>query len=340
MKRLIPELERGGKRVTNYRGHSVPTGLGIVWLVWAASVASALAIANALAFALTARLGPFADRALGSAISEGPIAAVGRAAPALLLVAGAAAFGMVDDVFGDASARGFRGHLAALAHGRMTTGGLKLLGIGGLSLAASLHLGMLAFAEAPRIGLMPDLAGIATWLLAALVIALSANLVNLADLRPGRALKTYALLAMFGMLFGAWATWAGGDASSLTIAVVRIGGFKLSALALLFGPLLAVWRYDLGERAMLGDAGANAAGALAGFILAWQSPLWLLLVLAVLLLALNLVSERVSFSGVIERVAFLRWLDGLGRLPADEVLAAEAPTGALSVKASDSEDGE
>jgi hypothetical protein len=68
---------------------------------------------------------------------------------------------------------------------------------------------------------------------------------------------------------------------------------------------------------MLGDAGANAAGALAGFLLAWRSPLWLLSVLAVVLLALNVTSERVSFSKVIERVAFLRWLDGLGRIASD-----------------------
>jgi hypothetical protein len=103
----------------------------------------------------------------------------------------------------------------------------------------------------------------------------------------------------------------------LATQLVWIGGVKLSLLALTLGPVLVVWRYDLGERAMLGDAGANAAGALAGFLLAWRSPLWLLAVLVVVLLALNVASERVSFSEVIERVGFLRWLDGLGRLPAD-----------------------
>jgi hypothetical protein len=127
---------------------------------------------------------------------------------------------------------------------------------------------------------------------------------------------------------------------ALSLQFLGIGGVKLSLLALVFGPVFAVWRYDLGERAMLGDAGANAAGALAGFLLAWQSPLWLLAVLAVVLLALNLVSERVSFSGVIERVSFLRWLDGLGRLPADDPVPMEAPVGAPGVDGSDSGDGE
>jgi hypothetical protein len=37
----------------------------------------------------------------------------------------------------------------------------------------------------------------------------------------------------------------------------------------------------------------------------------------VVVAGLNLASERVSFSRVIDRTAPLRWLDGLGRLPAD-----------------------
>jgi len=41
---------------------------------------------------------------------------------------------------------------------------------------------------------------------------------------------------------------------------------NLLTLIVLLGPVAAVWRYDLGERAMLGDAGANAAGALAGMM--------------------------------------------------------------------------
>jgi hypothetical protein len=84
------------------------------------------------------------------------------------------------------------------------------------------------------------------------------------------------------------------------------------------GPLLAVWYLDLGERAMLGDMGANALGALAGALLVEALPLPWLAACAVVLLALNLASERVSFSAVIERNGVLRRLDMLGRAPADE----------------------
>jgi hypothetical protein len=54
-------------------------------------------------------------------------------------------------------------------------------------------------------------------------------------------------------------------------------------------------------------------GALAGYLLVGALPLPWMIVAAVVLFGLTLLSERVSFSGVIERVAFLSWLDGLGR---------------------------
>jgi len=69
----------------------------------------------------------------------------------------------------------------------------------------------------------------------------------------------------------------------------------------------------LGERGMLGDAGANAMGALAGYLLAVSLPLWGLAVSAAVLLALNVASEKISFSKVIASFGPLRWIDGLGR---------------------------
>ncbi len=68
---------------------------------------------------------------------------------------------------------------------------------------------------------------------------------------------------------------------------------------------------------MLGDAGANPAGALAGVFLAMWWPLWGVIALVVLLGVLNVVSERVSFSSAIEGSTLLRWFDGLGRLGED-----------------------
>ena len=51
--------------------------------------------------------------------------------------AGAAAFGTYDDLAGSADRRGFRGHLGALRHGEITTGAVKLAGIGVTGMASA-----------------------------------------------------------------------------------------------------------------------------------------------------------------------------------------------------------
>jgi len=63
---------------------------------------------------------------------------------------------------------------------------------------------------------------------------------------------------------------------------------------------------------MLGDAGANALGAVVGALLL-AGPMWLLWAAAAVLLALQLASERVSFTRVIESNRVLRAADRLGR---------------------------
>ncbi len=206
---------------------------------------------------------------------------------------GAFALGMADDTFGSSADKGFRGHLSALFHGRLTTGALKLFGIGLLA----------AFSMAPDFGSLEVPAWVVTaeWVLQVLAIALTANLLNLTDLRPGRALKVYSLLAIVGCVFvGVSSGWA-------IVPLIAL---------ICFGPVFAIWGFDLRERGMLGDAGANAAGAMVGWVLAnalvaWW---WALAAYVVLAFALNVLSERISFSSVIEKTPFLRWIDGLGRV--------------------------
>jgi hypothetical protein len=72
---------------------------------------------------------------------------------------------------------------------------------------------------------------------------------------------------------------------------------------------------DLRERLMLGDAGANVLGAALGLgvVLACSPGVRTGVLVAVALL--NLASERVSFSRVINAVPPFRALDRFGRLP-------------------------
>jgi len=313
MRLLASSLGTSRLVTTNYRGRSVYLGLGLVWVVWAVSLLTFSTVLDAV--------GSFVAQEMGSmemGLFDGPLTMPLYAIP-LILVVTAAFFGLVDDVFGTAADKGFRGHLKALARGRLTTGGLKLLGIG---LVSAVYAWDTATRGADAAGVVSPWVRIGWWAVATLVIALCANLVNLTDLRPGRALKTYALLAAVGGVvftlevaeqYGAYAEQYGALWTSTDVAVTVAG-----VLIVLLGPVLAVWGADLGERGMLGDAGSNAMGAIVGYLFAGSLSLPWLAALAVVLLALNVASEKVSFSSVIEAVGPLRLIDRLGRLGEDD----------------------
>jgi hypothetical protein len=211
--------------------------------------------------------------------------------PVFPLVAGSCVFGILDDWVGDHSAKGFKGHLSSLFKGILTTGGIKMVGIGLLALFTAVSL----FWDGDPQSLLRIIA-------ATCVMALSANFVNLFDLRPGRAGKVYLLgllLALLSLAFSPFAAAPWPDIVALALAGL--------------GPLLAVWRFDLGEEGMLGDAGANSMGALLGFIFATALPLWLLVLLAAMLFAFNIALESVSFSKIVAENKVLSYLDSLGR---------------------------
>lgn len=207
--------------------------------------------------------------------SSGPALVVGALAgdpswPAAVAGLGAAATGLYDDeVGGRDRAKGLRGHAAALRAGRVTGGAVKVVGIGGSSLLAVLML--------PRRTVLQVVLDTA-------LVAGMANLLNLFDLRPGRALKVGVAA---GMCF-------------------RMGGSAGAGLALLPG--------DLRERTMLGDTGANGLGALLGLRLVERLNRRGRLAALAVVLGLVGVSESVSFTAVIERTPLLRVLDGAGRV--------------------------
>ncbi|SED90577.1 hypothetical protein [Ruania alba] len=227
--------------------------------------------------------------AVGAALSGSApgSAAVGTA----VVTATAGGLGAVDDLDPDpAAARGFRGHLRALAQGQLTTGGLKLLGISGSAVVAALLLG-----AGRRDATGPPLPWrVLDVLTSGALIAGTANLVNLFDLRPGRGLKATVLIA-------APLTAVGGRTGTLAAAAT--------------GVVAGAWRTDLAEETMLGDTGANALGALVGCALAAHPRAAVRAGALGVVVTLVAASEKVSFSAVIADTPVLREIDAWGRLP-------------------------
>src|SRR5690606_11238762 len=147
----------------------------------------------------------------------------------------------------------------------------------------------------------------------AALIAGCANLANLLDLRPGRALKVVlpaaAAFAVLGAGAGTTEEGVHGDAD----AARARSGAGLARAALMPG-LLAL-PADLREHGMLGDAGANVLGAAVGAAATRVLPVPARGALLVGVVALTLASEKVSFSAVIDRTPVLHALDRLGRRP-------------------------
>lgn len=196
----------------------------------------------------------------------------------LLLVAGFGLLGLFDDVVGTHAARGWRGHLAALRRAQLTSGVVKL--VGGVTLT--------------WIVVHPFGRTTAERLVCVVIVAGSANIANLLDLAPARTTKAAALVLV-------------------VLAVARGGVYSGHAVNWFVAGAVGLAPFELRESLMLGDTGANAIGAAVGYELLWAMSHTQRLAIAVLVVAVNVAGELVSFSAVIDRVAPLRALDRLGR---------------------------
>jgi len=262
--RALRALRAGGHMRPNYRGRVLPFPFGV--LIPAAALLALVPLTLIERLAHTAILYP-------------------HLIPVAVYALGVACLGLIDDTLGGVSSgapdpRGWRGHGTAAMRGEPSTGALKAAGSLGLALLAS------SYAAA---GL-----SIGRWLLAAAVLVLATNALNLLDLRPGRAMKAFVLLG-----------------AGLTIGSRELR--SLWTLGLFVGPALVAGVYDLRERAMLGDTGANLLGGLAG--------LWLILTLSgtgqlialAVLVVITVYGELRSISEFVQRVPLLRGLDSWGR---------------------------
>jgi UDP-GlcNAc:undecaprenyl-phosphate/decaprenyl-phosphate GlcNAc-1-phosphate transferase len=246
----------------NYRDVPVPTAGGVLIVLAVLVIEAGRAILGSIG------------------VGDAPGVTIERS-EVLFAVFGFGLLGLLDDLLGDGSQRGFRGHLSALVHGDITTGFLKLFGGAGIAVVLVATPG---FASGRRL------------LVDAVLIALAANLANLLDRAPGRTIKA-ALIAY------------------VPLAIVLGTGPVGVAIAPVMGAAFGLLGDDLRERLMLGDAGANVIGAVLGLgVVLGRGEVTRITALVVLVIA-NVAAEFVSFSGVIERFKPLRALDRLGQRP-------------------------
>lgn len=199
----------------------------------------------------------------------------------LLFIFGAVAvsfLGFIDDQLGQRDTLGFKGHFGALFKGRLTTGGLKALGGGVISLFLALSLS-------------------SSWydiIINTLIIALFTNLLNLFDLRPGRAVKGFLLLG-------------------LVIAALADFHIQFFLFFPLLGAVIVYFPVDLKAKAMMGDAGSNVLGLALGYMCAASLILPYRIGVLAFLLAIHVYTEKYSLTATIESNKVLKWLDDLGR---------------------------
>jgi UDP-GlcNAc:undecaprenyl-phosphate GlcNAc-1-phosphate transferase len=217
-------------------------------------------------------------------VAIGKVDLFGVGAPIdLLYPLGVALLGLIDDLLAGAS-RGWRGHGRAVLAGEFSTGALKA--VGSLMLALYLLQGT-------------AYAGVGEYLLAVALLVLTTNLFNLLDLRPGRSMKAFLLLGMLLSLVA----WHGREDFGVVLWIVG----PLAA------PILVVGFYDLQERTMLGDVGANLIGAVAGLWLIYAFDTTGQLIALAVVVALTVYGEFRSLNSLIERTPLLREIDSIGR---------------------------
>lgn len=253
-----PVIEHPSLKRDNFLGREIPGSVGFVF-----SLSYVLVYVLVIVFE-----------------KERPLVWIGPKESLLILVLGMCFLGLLDDLLGSRETRGFKGHVREAVRGRFTTGFLKALGGFLLAIAAS----------------APFSRHIWELFLNGALIALCANLFNLLDMRPGRALKVF-----FPLLAGVIAlNW------SLENAFIPYL-LSVGAVAMVLFP------GDMSGRFMLGDSSSNVLGATVGLGIAIGAGTWWKLGVMVLFACLNLLSEKYSFSRIISSNRVLNWLDSLGR---------------------------
>lgn len=187
--------------------------------------------------------------------------------------------GLLDDLLGDKSTKGIKNHIKKTFGGTLTTGFLKAFT--GL---------VLSFIASAKIS-----SGLLEFITNLFVISLFTNTINLLDLRPGRAVKSFLAISFILMISNISRT------------------FDILPLLMLHIISWVYISYDLKETCMLGDTGSNVLGIALGYYSALLLDLSVKIILLLVLTGINVLSEKVSITDIIEKSRILSYLDRLGR---------------------------
>lgn len=185
--------------------------------------------------------------------------------------------GILDDIIGNRDVSGLKGHFKSLLNGKLTTGGFKALFGGFIGLVISIAISK----------------NIYDIVINTLIIALSTNLMNLLDLRPGRAIKGYLLISI--------------------VLLFTLGEYTRNLLLLIFPNVIAYFNQDLKAKAMMGDTGSNVLGISIGILFVMVYPLKVRLIWLAFLIFIHILTEKYSLTKIIESNKFLNFIDKLGR---------------------------
>lgn len=185
--------------------------------------------------------------------------------------------GILDDIIGNRDVSGLKGHFKSLLNGKLTTGGFKALFGGFIGLVISIAISK----------------NIYDIVINTLIIALSTNLINLLDLRPGRAIKGYLVISI--------------------VLLFTLGEYTRNLLLLIFPNVIAYFNQDLKAKAMMGDTGSNVLGISIGILFVMGYPLKVRLIWLAFLIFIHILTEKYSLTKIIENNKFLNFIDKLGR---------------------------
>lgn len=191
----------------------------------------------------------------------------------LFIIASIYMIGIIDDLFGINDIKGFKGNIQAIISKKFSTGIIKALS------AILISCYIYYFFEEEY------------WVLKGIITALTTNLFNLFDLRPGRCIKLYYI---FFILFNfSYIRWT-------------------NELFIIFSIIITLYYFwDAYGFSMLGDSGSNLIGFITGLILSeiiGTNLLGILIVLTILVM-LQLLLDRYSLTSIIKLNFLLDQID-------------------------------